>query len=970
MSVFNTCIITTFSEKQAEVYRTLIRKRIDHGLYPPMINFLVYADPKGGNIGSGGATILALKRYLQNRIEKIDDETILIIHAGKKHSQTPFYAPEGVLFTPLPLPSSSIFSPVVLDLHLSLFLKYPWNSGEVVTISADVIVDFDTFELEENRGDICGFAVRAPISKAVNHGVFKFDSFRSNIINYFQKADLKFLQENALLEGTGECAVDTGIISFSKDFVAALNDTSSIRTVDGKSFTDLLENGSVSFSLYLELITATLLGVDFCKFQAHLSGRSKIPPELLPQFFEIFSKFNLRAQIARSATFLPLSSVPDFFQSCIELRKRELTLFYARDFQELQIPDTPDLIVYNSNQFTLPVGHHELIIGESVQNCTLENVLGNNLLIGICNWNSDFTIPEGICIDQRTIEDGSVKIVTGIEDTFGFDTPADQIVFCGKPFKQWLDDHNLTFDEIWDDGLPRNLLHARLFVKNCSNDFLSGYWTKFPGKQWSETFRSSVRYSIEQINSQTDPIKQDQLRNKIRCILLRKQILAGKGWNTTSLNDFTAAFSGKADIEKLKSFYLSTDNYLLKLYRNRLLEELSPDLSEVIKPCFHVSEKVADNDPFRFINQGPGIGKTVLAKCPVRIDLAGGWTDMPPFTLRNGGAVVNFSANLYNNAPVQVFCRKSSNPEILLVSIDKGSQEIITEFQKLDPLSSSTVFSLQKSIISEAGFSKKFHPDCPTLHDLLKKIGFGIELTTFCPIAQGSGLGTSSILASTILAALYQLLGRKYDLKEQILTIVSLEQRLKAGGGWQDQIGGSTGGLKLIESKPGLIPDPLIYHLDSSFISSNLDLFTLYYTGTSIPSDQIMTEASRKMSSNIPSIDITLNHLKQLAKDARTAIETNNLRTLANIIDTESRAGSLIFGTNQNPIRDELLSNALFFKSAVKFTGAGGGGYALFLSPDLQRADTLREYLSKREESNASVIPFSINQRGLEITIM
>lgn len=969
MSIFNTCIITTFSEKQAELYRILIRKRIDHGLYPPMINFLVYADPPEGDIGSGGATILALKRYLRSRNTETDDETILIINAGKKHSRIPFYAPEGVLFTPLPLPSSSIIPPVVLDLHLSLFLKYPWNSGEVVAISADVIADFDTLELEENRGDICGFAVRAPITKAINHGVFKFDSYRSNIINYFQKADLKFLQENALLEGTGECAVDMGIISFSKNFVSALNETSFIRTCDGRAFPDLLETGSVSFSLYLELITATLLGIDFSSFCAQVSHRSKIPQELLSQFFDIFSQFNLRAHIARSATFLPLSSVSDYFHSCIELREKELQLFYARDFQELQIPDTQDLIIYNSNQFTLPVGHHKLIIGESVQNCTLENVLGYNLFTGICNWDSDLTVPEGICIDQRSINNGSVKIVCGIEDTFGFDTPEDQIIFCGKPVKQWLDDHNLTSDDIWDEPEPRNLLHARLFVKNCSDDFLSGYWTKVPGKQWCEIFRSAERYSIEQINRQTDPVKRDQLRNEIRCILLRKQILDGKGWNTTSINDFTAAFTGNASIEKLKSFYQSTDNYLLKLYRNRLLEELSPDLSEDIKPGFHISEK-SFRDPFRFINQGPGIGKTILAQCPIRIDLAGGWTDMPPFTLRNGGAVVNFSANLYDKAPIQVFCRKSSNPEILLVSIDKGVQEIITDFQALDSSKDSSVFSLQKSVISEAGFSKKYHPDCPSLHNLLKEIGFGIELTTFCPITPGSGLGTSSILASTILAVLYRLLGRNVKLEDQIHTIIGLEQHLKAGGGWQDQIGGITGGLKLIESKPGLIPDPLIYHLDSSFLSSNLELFTLYYTDISTPSDQIMTEASRMMSANIPSVEITLHYLKQLAKDARIAIETNNLHSLAHIIDSGRRAASFIFSTNHTSVLDDLLRNALFFKSAVKFTGAGGGRYALFLSPDLQKANALREYLSKKEESNASVIPFSINERGLEITIM
>jgi galactokinase/mevalonate kinase-like predicted kinase len=110
--------------------------------------------------------------------------------------------------------------------------------------------------------------------------------------------------------------------------------------------------------------------------------------------------------------------------------------------------------------------------------------------------------------------------------------------------------------------------------------------------------------------------------------------------------------------------------------------------------------------------------------------------------------------------------------------------------------------------------------------------------------------------------------------------------------------------------------------------------------------------------------------LKQLAKDARIALETNNLQSLANIIDTGRRAGNLIFSTNQSPLLDDLLRKALNFKSAVKFTGAGGGGYALFLSPDLQKADALKEYLSKQKENKASVVPFSINERGLEITIM
>ena len=39
--------------------------------------------------------------------------------------------------------------------------------------------------------------------------------------------------------------------------------------------------------------------------------------------------------------------------------------------------------------------------------------------------------------------------------------------------------------------------------------------------------------------------------------------------------------------------------------------------------------------------------KRVEARAPVRLDLAGGWTDVPPYTFDVGGEVVNVAINIH-----------------------------------------------------------------------------------------------------------------------------------------------------------------------------------------------------------------------------------------------------------------------------------------------------------------------------------
>src|SRR5512137_578384 len=148
MHLFDTVLITASSEHQAEAFRALLARRREHGLYPRELQFEVVADPPCGRIGTGGSTLWALGALLERRGGEASDlfgrERLLLLHAGGRSRRLPCYAPEGKLFAPLPIASSALVPPVVLDVMLGLFLEYPWRRGEIVVASGDVVLDFDT----------------------------------------------------------------------------------------------------------------------------------------------------------------------------------------------------------------------------------------------------------------------------------------------------------------------------------------------------------------------------------------------------------------------------------------------------------------------------------------------------------------------------------------------------------------------------------------------------------------------------------------------------------------------------------------------------------------------------------------------------------------------------------------------------------------------------------------------------------
>ena len=190
-------------------------------------------------------------------------------------------------------------------------------------------------------------------------------------------------------------------------------------------------------------------------------------------------------------------------------------------------------------------------------------------------------------------------------------------------------------------------------------------------------------------------------------------------------------------------------------------------------------------------------------------------------------------------------------------SIDLGVEERLRTYEELDTFAQpGSAFALAKAAFALAGFLPRFHADggFDSLEKQLREFGGGIELSLLAAAPKGSGLGTSSILSATVLAALGDLCGLNWDRNVLFTRTLALEQMLTTGGGWQDQAGGLFRGVKLIETAPGLTQKPTLSWLPDHLFGHELanQRILLYYTGVTRLAKNILSEIVRGIFLNSP----------------------------------------------------------------------------------------------------------------------
>ena len=363
----------------------------------------------------------------------------------------------------------------------------------------------------------------------------------------------------------------------------------------------------------------------------------------------------------------------------------------------------------------------------------------------------------------------------------------------------------------------------------------------------------------------------------------------------------------------------------------------------------------------------------VWGRSPVRIDLAGGWTDTPPYCLMEGGRVVNIAIELNGQPPLQAYVKPCKQPHILLRSIDLGAMEVVDTYEQLaDYNKVGSPFSIPKAALVLAGFHPNFSAQrYPSLQAQLEDFGCGIEVTLLSAIPAGSGLGTSSILASTVLGAVSDFCSLAWDKTEIGRRTLVLEQLLTTGGGWQDQFGGVLGGVKLLETPQGFEQDPLVRWLPT-------DLYTqpeyqpchlLYYTGITRTAKKILGEIVRRMFLNHGGEIRQLRAMKAHAADMYEAIQRQDFQEMGRLIRKTWQQNQLIdSGTNPDSVRriTDLIDDLCL---GYKLPGAGGGGYLYMVAKDPEAAARIKQMLHEHPtNANARFVEMTLSKKGLQVS--
>lgn len=442
----------------------------------------------------------------------------------------------------------------------------------------------------------------------------------------------------------------------------------------------------------------------------------------------------------------------------------------------------------------------------------------------------------------------------------------------------------------------------------------------------------------------------------------------GKKW----WSDFSSVLMkqlNKDEVAWLKSIGLSgMEESLTSTWPESARKSAFSNLSHIIL----LSDSKKEDHPTNILRSD----EIVWGRAPARLDLGGGWTDTPPYSLENGGCVINAAVNLNGQPPIHTYARIIKEPVIRIASIDHSSRITIRNLDDLlDYREPTSQFGLAKAALVLAGFAlhtAKWPQRIKSLEQMLVLFGGGIELTTLAAIPSGSGLGTSSIMGAVLLAVINRLKGKTLSQRELFHLVLQLEQELTTGGGWQDQIGGVVDGVKIITTEPGMIPDPHIHYVPSDLLDPNVnkDHSLLYYTGIRRLAKNILQYV---VGNYLDRNRYAMTVLRQLHSHPPLIAETlssKNLEKFGEMIDIAWNLNKNIDPDSSTKKIEEILNRIRPHMYGAKLLGAGGGGFLLIVCHSTKDAEQIRHILEKNPPNDrARFFDYGISTEGLVVTV-
>ena len=307
------------------------------------------------------------------------------------------------------------------------------------------------------------------------------------------------------------------------------------------------------------------------------------------------------------------------------------------------------------------------------------------------------------------------------------------------------------------------------------------------------------------------------------------------------------------------------------------------------------------------------------SKAPLRIGLAGGGTDVSPYSDLFGGAILNATISLSAYATIEPL----SENKIIVEALDRKEIQILDLTNQL-PIDGT--LNLLKGVYNR--IQKDYA--IPT---------GGFRLSTFVDAPAGSGLGTSSTLVVAVLGAFKEMLKLplgEYDAAQYAYHIERND--LQLAGGKQDQYAATFGGVNFMEfyENDKVIVNPL--RIRAQYLHELENNLVLYFTNTSRESATIITEQVNNVNTkNEKSIE-AMHHLKEQAQMMKEALLKGQLNKIGEILDYGFKQKRLMAHNISNK-NIEAIYDAAKKAGATggKISGAGGGGFMIFYCPGNSR---------------------------------
>ena len=917
-------------------------------------------DPIGVKLGSGGGTTWLLQAAYSDEKTgsphevSFDDwlskERRLLLHAGGQSRRLPSYGPSGKILTPIPVfrwERGQRLSQDLLSLQIPLYqriMNVAPSRLHTMIVSGDVYIRCTQRLQTIPDADVVCYGLWLGPEIAKDHGVFVMSRHTPTVLEcMLQKPSVETLND---LQKNNLYLTDIGIWLLSDRAVKLLMKHS-------------MRNGEVvNYDLYGEF--GCCLGTNPTIEDEELAD---LKVAILPLAGGEFYHYGTTREII-SSTLAIQNLVND-----------------QREIMHLSRKPHPSMFVQNAQtRIKLTEKNTEVWIENS---CVSEqwSLQNKHVITGVPENDWQIELRKGQCVDIVPIGDRQWAVRPyGFNDKFRGQLCDNQTEFIGQPFVDWAKQRHLPdFDADTTD-----IQSAPFFpvVDNVSDMGLVLRWMlNEPSLQGGRMiWEDSQKLSADELSEKAN----------LRRLTCQRHENRMKNWPFLASNYAHSVFY-QVDLDEAAHDF--AEGHIAEPHP---LPESEPLLTRIHDAMFRSELERLKGKPsnknaekaFSLLQEGlieqvleqkqnPRMtvfsDQIVWGRSPVRIDIAGGWTDTPPFCLMEGGNVVNLAIELNGQSPIQAYAKPCKEKHVVLHSIDLGASEIVETYDELANYKEvGSPFSIPKAALVLAGFLPGYSSESySSLREQLEAFGCGIEVTMFSAVPAGSGLGTSSILASTVLGVLNDFCGLQWDKNEISRRTLSLEQLLTTGGGWQDQFGGILHGVKLLQTTRGFDQNPVVRWLPTGIFTQPeyQSCHLLYYTGITRTAKQILAEIVRKMFLNQHEELLMLREMKMLALEMADAIQCQDYERTGRLLRQNwLQNQALDSGTNPAEVRrlTDLVDDLCL---GYKLPGAGGGGFLYMMAKDVEAAARIKQViLANQKNPNARFVRMSLSENGLQVS--